>query len=109
MKIINLASSSSGNCYYVQFDNSASLLLEAGLSLKEIKKKLLTYGKTLNDVDAVLITHNHKDHSKSALELSTKAFKEVYGNSYVANEKNTLEPLKPRYLTSKILVIPFLV
>ncbi len=109
MKLINLASSSSGNCYYVQFNNSASILIEAGLPLKEIKQKLMLHGKTLNDVDAVLITHNHLDHSKSALDLSLKEFKSVYGNSYVASDNCVLEALKQRFITSKINVYPFLV
>lgn len=63
MEIQVLASSSRGNAYVVKGETH-SLLLEAGLPIKELKR-LLNYTLPQN----CLITHSHKDHSKSAKEL----------------------------------------
>lgn len=106
MNIKCLASSSFGNCYLVEF-KSASILIEAGLSIKEIKSKLFTDCKrTLNDIDAVLITHDHKDHSKAVNDLK-KLGKRVYGNKYVADAKYCLESLKMTCIAKDTFVFPF--
>lgn len=59
------ASSSTGNCYRIS-DGSTPLLIEAGISYKEIQKKL---DFQLSGIAGVLISHEHKDHSKSAADL----------------------------------------
>ena len=106
MNIKCLASSSYGNCYLVEF-KSASILIEAGLSIKEIKQKLLLdCNKTLNDIDAVLITHGHKDHSKAVEDLK-KLGKRVYGNKYVSDKKYLLEPRKMVCIAKETFVFPF--
>lgn len=107
MKVINLASSSSGNCYYVEFNNGATLLLEAGIPVAKIKKGLFENGVNLANVDACLITHNHKDHSISAYSLITSEFIKVWGNSTICEKINLLEPLKSKWITSKMHVIAF--
>ncbi|MDY2986118.1 MAG: MBL fold metallo-hydrolase [Peptoniphilus sp.] len=64
MKIEIFASGSSGNCYKVSNEDTA-LLIECGIPIKEIRKKL-NYNL---DVDACLVTHEHGDHSKACKEL----------------------------------------
>jgi phosphoribosyl 1,2-cyclic phosphodiesterase len=61
-----LASSSRGNCYHVT-DGSTSLLLECGINYREIQKGL---NFRMSDVAGCLITHEHKDHSKSVFEVT---------------------------------------
>lgn len=56
-----LGSSSKGNCIYIS-DGDFKILLDCGLSLKNIKKQLHSNGITLSDIDYVLITHEHRDH-----------------------------------------------
>lgn len=63
MHIEVLASGSKANSYLIKGNND-SLLLEAGLPIKELKR-LLNYNIPAN----CLITHSHKDHSKCAKEL----------------------------------------
>ena len=46
------------------------MLVDAGLSRKRLEKLLARVGKTLRDVDAVLLTHGHSDHTCGALALS---------------------------------------
>lgn len=63
MKLICLGSSSSGNCYILE-GKKESLILECGVNLKEIKREV-----QLSKVVGCLLTHEHKDHSKSAKGL----------------------------------------
>ena len=55
MRIDILASGSSANCYRIQ-DSQSAFLIEAGLSIKSIKQKLLY---KLSDISFVLIGHAH--------------------------------------------------
>ena len=106
MNIKCLASSSYGNCYLVEF-RSASILIEAGLPIKEIKQKLLLdCKKSLNNIDAVLVTHDHKDHSKAVNDLK-KLGKRVYGNKYIADPEYCLESLKMTCIAKDTYVFPF--
>lgn len=64
MKIDILASGSKGNCYKVSNEDT-TLLIECGIPIKEIKKRL---NFNMN-IDSVLITHEHIDHSKACNEF----------------------------------------
>jgi phosphoribosyl 1,2-cyclic phosphodiesterase len=59
------ASSSHGNAYIVS-DNQTKILLECGVSHKQLQK--LT-GFTLSDFKACLVSHEHKDHAKCVEDL----------------------------------------
>lgn len=65
MKLKVLYSSSHGNCYILE-SPTGSLLLEAGIPWKGIQNGL---NYDLSNVLGCLITHEHKDHSKSILEV----------------------------------------
>lgn len=56
----SLASSSSGNAYLVS-DGKTHILIECGLSHKKLQQAC---GFKLTSLDAVLISHEHKDHSQ---------------------------------------------
>jgi phosphoribosyl 1,2-cyclic phosphodiesterase len=56
-----LASGSKGNCYFLQ-TKEATFLIDAGISMKELQKRLALIGSSLSDIDAVIITHEHHDH-----------------------------------------------
>ena len=66
MDIKVLASSSRANAYRIS-DEKTALLLEAGLSYKELQRAL---GFKTSELTAVLITHEHKDHSRAVAELA---------------------------------------
>jgi len=65
MLIKTLASSSEGNCYLIS-DGSSHLLLECGISLREIRRK----GVDLVTLDGCLISHEHKDHCKNVADIA---------------------------------------
>lgn len=61
MQLKILGSSSKGNCYILENENEA-LIIEAGVNINDIKKALnFSFAK----VAGCLVTHEHKDHSKS--------------------------------------------
>lgn len=60
LEIKTIASGSKGNCYYIS-DGNTSILLEAGITFKEIQKGV---NFKTSSIKACLITHSHKDHCK---------------------------------------------
>ncbi len=65
MVLTVIGSSSSGNCYLLQSEDEV-LIIECGVSFKEIKKGLKV---PLQNVVGCLVTHEHQDHSKCMVEL----------------------------------------
>jgi phosphoribosyl 1,2-cyclic phosphodiesterase len=57
-----LGSGSRGNATFVKTE-SVRLLIDAGISRKEIAKRLESIGEDPDGIDAVLITHEHNDHA----------------------------------------------
>ena len=57
MKFIILASGSKGNSTLVIGEKGNLLLIDAGISYKEIKEKINNYGYDIADIKDVLITH----------------------------------------------------
>ncbi len=68
-----IGTGSSGNCYLLQ-QGDDSLLLEAGLHWLEI---LTALPRGLRGIHACLLTHEHKDHSKSAIKMMKCGIKTV--------------------------------
>ncbi|MBR4495719.1 MAG: MBL fold metallo-hydrolase [Acholeplasmatales bacterium] len=68
MKISVFSSGSSGNCELIRTKN-LNILIDAGITKKQIDENLLEYDLTLNDIDVLLITHEHSDHVKSLVSL----------------------------------------
>ena len=63
MKIASLASGSKGNAYVVEQDGQA-VLVDCGLSCRELRHRLSAAGLAPEAVSAVLFTHSHDDHIK---------------------------------------------
>ena len=61
MEFYTLASGSSGNCSLVCAGDTL-LLIDAGISCRRIEQSLRALGRTLGDLTAVFITHEHTDH-----------------------------------------------
>src|ERR1044071_9064457 len=61
VRLTILGSGSAGNCAYVETDE-ARLLIDAGLSLRQIRKRLATIGRSPESLTAILLTHEHSDH-----------------------------------------------
>ncbi len=61
MRLCSIASGSSGNCIYVGSE-ATHLLVDVGISGKKTESGLNSLGITGNDLDGILITHEHADH-----------------------------------------------
>lgn len=61
MRIRALASGSSGNCIYAGTD-ATHILIDTGISGKKTKEGLETLDISPDDIDAILVTHEHIDH-----------------------------------------------
>lgn len=76
MKLTVLNSNSSGNCYILEQQGRA-ILLDVGVKLSQITQAL---GFNLLKVEAALLTHEHRDHSRSAEAVAK------YGVELIASE-----------------------
>ncbi|AOM81435.1 MBL fold metallo-hydrolase [Salisediminibacterium beveridgei] len=74
-----LASGSTGNAIYVE-TKGQRLLIDAGLSGKKIEAAMTRIGRSLSDVDAMLISHEHSDHIKGAGILARRYELPIYAN-----------------------------
>ncbi len=79
-KFCSLFSGSTGNCLLIETENS-KVLIDAGESAKKIDSALSLIGVDINDIDAVLVTHEHIDHVKSLGTISKKYNIPVYANT----------------------------
>ena len=71
IEVAFLGSGSTGNCAVVR-SGRTTLLLDAGLSPRQISARLGRLGASLDEVSAVLLTHEHSDHVSSAAALAAK-------------------------------------
>ncbi len=62
LKISVLGSSSSGNSTFIS-TNKTRILLDAGFSHAQTIKRLQTIGECLDNIDALIISHEHTDHT----------------------------------------------
>jgi len=65
MITFSLQSGSNGNAIYVEAGD-VRLLFDAGISGKRAEGRMRVHGRDIRDVDALLISHDHVDHIRSA-------------------------------------------
>lgn len=78
-----LASGSKGNCIYFG-TATTKILIDAGVSAKVIRERLEMIGVALEEIDAVLVSHEHTDHIKALDMLGCKMGIPVFANSDTA-------------------------
>ena len=61
MRLCSIASGSSGNCIYVGSE-ATHLLVDVGISGKRTESGLQELGLSVNEIDGILVTHEHADH-----------------------------------------------
>jgi len=64
MKYFILASGSTGNCTFVDFGGTR-ILIDCGISKRQLITKLHQYHYDICDIDYVFLTHDHSDHNKN--------------------------------------------
>jgi len=71
LKFASLGSGSRGNATLIQAGDTC-LLLDSGFSLRELQQRLARLELAPDDLDAVLVTHEHGDHIKGVGPLARK-------------------------------------
>ncbi len=71
IRFCNLYSGSSGNSTYIEYNNTR-ILIDAGVSCQKIVKGLAELDVSLDTIDAILITHEHSDHTKGLTTICNK-------------------------------------
>ena len=121
MSVTVLASGSKGNCTLVS-SSSTRLLIDAGLSCREVLRRLLLCGEDPCSVDAVLVTHEHADHIAGIRVLARRLKIPIYitaatysayqqlardsdGHRVILDRRELSVPV--RFQVGDIAVIPF--
>ena len=65
MRFYIIASGSKGNATLLEHDGRV-LLIDMGITLSRLKSELESIGYNINDIQAVLFTHEHSDHASGA-------------------------------------------
>src|SRR5215471_9327561 len=79
VRLTILGSGSSGNCAYLETDETR-ILIDAGFSLRQIRKRLESIGRAPENLNGILITHEHADHIAGLVQLGEKLRIPVYCN-----------------------------
>lgn len=90
MQVASLQSGSNGNCIFVQ-SGETRLLVDAGISGRQAEQRLAALGQQIRTMDAVLVSHDHKDHAGSI-----GIFRRKFGLNIHVTEK-TLETARSHY------------
>lgn len=87
IKICLLASSSAGNATFIGTEKTR-ILIDAGLSARQITARLAAIGENPANLDAILITHEHSDHVAGlpVLTRQQKRLVPVFMSHFTANE-----------------------
>src|SRR5690554_6561938 len=79
IKFCALSSGSSGNCLFLS-TGKTSILVDAGLSGKRIEQLMAQIDKSPRSVAAILVTHDHIDHTSGVGVLSRRFDLPIYAN-----------------------------
>ncbi len=69
LHFVSFGSGSSGNCSLL-FTETENILIDSGVGVRSLKKHFKNYGMNLQNVQNILITHDHADHVRSVGNLS---------------------------------------
>ena len=102
MKIRSFSSGSKGNCSYIE-GNDKKILIDAGISYHRILSSLKNLSLTIDDIDALFITHTHKDHIAGLEVLAKHAPLKIYIQEGIYKEvKNILPREKVEFITPQV-------
>lgn len=79
VRFCSLSSGSSGNSQYIETENT-KILIDAGLTGKNLDSLLRGIGVNPHELDAIFITHEHCDHASGAGIISRKYDIPIFAN-----------------------------
>jgi phosphoribosyl 1,2-cyclic phosphodiesterase len=99
LKLASLSSGSCGNAILVA-TGKTKILVDAGTTLNYLGSSLGGIDIRLDEIDAILLTHEHTDHIRSAAAVSRRFGVPVYGNEL------TLDALPANFHAAEVRVFP---
>lgn len=91
-----LSSGSKGNATLIESDE-ALLLLDCGIPYKQLCLKLQEVGKSVEEIDAVMVSHEHSDHIKGIEKLVKEHDIPIFANSGTVREMRKAFSFHPRF------------
>ncbi len=92
LKFCSFASSSAGNCYFIQSSRGTAILVDAGVPLRRLERNLKHIGINPRQLGGIFLTHAHYDHVASY--MIKKPFATRYGLSTYASTDTWRELLR---------------
>lgn len=116
-RFCSLYSGSSGNSLFLETSDT-KILIDTGESAKKIKEALSLLNVEMNELDAILITHEHSDHIKSLGTISKKYHIPVYAtektwdampeqSTKIANENKVIFKSNEDFEINDLKISPF--
>lgn len=103
MRFSIIGSGSKGNACLI-YNKDTLIQIDMGLPLKSVKKELDHLGKTINDIQALFITHEHTDHIVGIPLYHDRV--DLYAGEGTYASANPVEPFIPLEVGSMVIV-PF--
>ena len=91
-----LASGSKGNCLYIGTEKT-KLLIDVGISLRSLLERLAIIGVNLEEIDAVLVSHEHSDHVRGIERVAHRYNMPVFANGETAKAVVAMVKKRPRF------------
>ncbi len=95
MRFASLGSGSKGNATLIECGET-TLLVDCGFSLKQTEQRLQRLQRSVDDIDAILVTHEHSDHLGGVRRLAHKSGVPVWMSSGTAREAERKQGLFER-------------
>lgn len=114
MKVCSLTSGSKGNCTYIETEN-AKVLLDLGVTVKYVVESFSKLEVNPQDLDAIIITHEHSDHIKGVEAFSKKYDTPIFCPSKLYNVLSAqmpscsgrIQPFSGNFEIKDLKVYPF--
>lgn len=113
MKYCVLASGSRGNSLFIESGYSR-ILLDIGLSARKIEERLATIGVSPDSLDAIVLTHSHKDHVRGAGVFARRFGTPIYAHpqtldqiTYLLRGKEDVHPWREAFSIKDLTFRPF--
>lgn len=89
IRFMSLSSGSCGNCYFISTERAGreqvGIIIDAGVSLRRMKKILTAEGYSYDSFSSILVTHDHLDHIRHLGSYCKTLCKPVYATSVLHN------------------------